>query len=897
VTTTGKTSPFPSAFRITDEDNVFIPDNPAEFMRAEIEELGLNVDLVEPQLSKIERLAAGGMGEIFTARDDTLGRVIAVKTLKPENQYSLDQIERIVREAKATAQLEHPNIVPIHSIGASPSKGIYFTMKRLRGDSLRHIITQMSQRNPAYTKVYTFHMRMSIFQKICQGISYAHSKGIIHRDLKPENILVGNYGEVTIIDWGLVKKMDSSYSSHVPTMQSPIEVYEMNDQGGFEDDAPYSQSMDTAMDAAAVNLPICNLTRDGQLNGTPRFMSPEQIFGDVEAIDTRTDIYSLGIILYELLTFTNPFSDKHEENEILNAVSRGQYRRPRQTAFGRDIPPELEAICLKAMNMNKESRYKAVNELLKDLIAHQEGLRVMAYRAPYWRRMIKFFKRNPIKTAIVFSGLVALLTFISANYIVYSYYYNLTMRQVHLSVASGEFKLDALSKRLNDEQEARLAAERRGEEGQEIIGQERYEATMTEIDNHFNEASLLLSSMAGLRNSRQDIHQWRERIMKRRIKFCLEHGKLNELRKLRGLLAANFGDNLERSSEEMSGLIAEMEVALAGQCTLEVQTTPPGAALEIAPLVMDADGTQLGSGSPVNFELLYSPLRGLRLPKGTYLIKMQLEGIPELVCPVTLKHGEQKSVWYDLPKAIPAGTAYVPGGICLIGGKASPYRRELEVDVKPFFISLYEVTNGEYLEFWLSLDGVREREEYISRVILTAGSNVAFAAWDGSGKLLPELKREHPVVGISREAAEAYCQWLGRKLHRPCRLPTVEEWEKAARGTDGRPYPWGYSFVSSYVFTHENEDALREYGRWAPPGSFPADISPYGVFDMAGNVREWTASEFPDASDTFFQIKGASSSTPRRYLPLECSDDTAVAPSDVGFRYVLPYLDTDTAQD
>ena len=114
------------------------------------------------------------------------------------------EIERLVREAKAAAQLEHPNIVPIHSIGVSPSRGVYFTMKRLRGDSLRHIVNQLSQRNPAYTRVYTGSVLMSIFLKICQGINYAHSKGIIHRDLKPENILVTRYGDYPkIIDFGL----------------------------------------------------------------------------------------------------------------------------------------------------------------------------------------------------------------------------------------------------------------------------------------------------------------------------------------------------------------------------------------------------------------------------------------------------------------------------------------------------------------------------------------------------------------------------------------------------------------------------------------------------------------------------------------------------------------------
>ncbi|MBR4418366.1 MAG: serine/threonine protein kinase, partial [Victivallales bacterium] len=437
-------SPFPPPVNDNDEEQEqpVAPSNPDEFMHGVLDEMGFRYVSSEPMLENIQPYAHGGTGEIFTAQDGTLGRTVAVKTLRPRHQYSIDQIERIVREAKAAAQLEHPNIVPIHSLGVSPSRGVYFTMKRLRGDSLRHIVTQLSLRNPAYTRVYTNSVLISIFLKICQGMSYAHSKGIIHRDLKPENILVGNYGEVTIIDWGLVKKMDMSSSPHVPGRHKPPAP--RVDLGAAEGGARQKEARPSAAATAgaAVSLPSGNLTKNGQLNGTPRFMSPEQVNGDVDDIDTRSDIYALGIILYELLTFRNPFEELVEEDEIFSAVSRGKYQKPRQTERKYSISPELEAICLKAMAVNKEQRYQAVGELLKDLMAHQEGLPVSAYTAPLHVRIAKFSKRNPIKTSAILSCVVAIFVYLMVSSFLDSLYFKRTMKQVQVSVATAEFKLD-----------------------------------------------------------------------------------------------------------------------------------------------------------------------------------------------------------------------------------------------------------------------------------------------------------------------------------------------------------------------------------------------------------------------------------------------------------------------
>ncbi len=885
-------SPFPPPVNDNDDEQerTVAPSNPDEFMHGVLDELGFQYVSSEPMLENIEPYAHGGTGEIFTAQDGTLGRTVAVKTLRPRHQYSIDQIERIVREAKAAAQLEHPNIVPIHSIGVSPSRGVYFTMKRLRGDSLRHIINQLSLRNPAYTRVYTRSVLISIFLKICQGINYAHSKGIIHRDLKPENILVGNYGEVTIIDWGLVKKMDTSSSTHVPGRYKPASS---SVDLGAAPVAPRPLQVDAtpSTTAGSVSLPSGNLTKNGQLNGTPRFMSPEQVNGDVEDVDTRSDIYALGIILYELLTFRNPFEELAGEDDIFAAVARGIYQRPRQTERKYSISPELEAICLKAMAVDKEKRYQAVGELIKDMMAHQEGLPVSAYKAPLYVRVMKFSKRNPIKTSAILSCIIAIFIYLMVSSFLDSLYFKRTMKQVQVSVATAEYKLDQLDKQLERASAVPLNA------SAEVLTSERYDELRDEIESHFNEANLLLNSVAGLHHGAQlMIQTWRERIMTAQIEFCLKHHKIKELRKIRAIMSAAMGGDLEAYSYKMRTLIHDMETALLGVCHLQVESNPPGADVMISFTEQKEEGV-MTVGAPVHDDMLYTPVYNFSLGKGSYIVTLRLDGAPDLSFPVTLKHGENKQLMIEIPREVPEGMVYIPGGTCLVGGAQSPYKREYEANVEPFFISRREVTNREYIAFWLTLQDTKLLNSYMSRVLLSRGSNLPKNAWNRSGKPIAEIDLDKPVVGISREAAKAYCVWYSERCGRPCRLPTAEEWEKAARGTDGRLYPWGNVFVKEYAFTYENKAARKEFGLWAKPESFPMDVSPYGVYDMAGNVREWTSSDFPESGGVFPQIKGASSSTPSRYLPLERADDTAVAPSDVGFRFVMPYLPRDTAGD
>ena len=167
------------------------------------------LDLLGPQgddwknFGRMRTLGLGGVGEVFSATEPCLRRYMAVKILRSEYRSRRSQVASFIREARITAQIEHPNIVPVHRIGYSPDAGVYFTMKEIEGRDLRSIIRALREKKPMADRFASLSRRLEIFIAVCQGIAFAHSKGIVHCDLKPANIMVGNFGEVMIMDWGL----------------------------------------------------------------------------------------------------------------------------------------------------------------------------------------------------------------------------------------------------------------------------------------------------------------------------------------------------------------------------------------------------------------------------------------------------------------------------------------------------------------------------------------------------------------------------------------------------------------------------------------------------------------------------------------------------------------------
>ena len=275
-------------------------------------------------------LGQGGMGAVLLCRDRRIGRDVAVKAV---HRALLDRpnVEgRFLREAQVQGQLEHPAIVPVYDIGSNDEGGLYFTMKRVRGTTLESIIDRLLAGDEDTTAKHSRHKLLRAFATACLCIEYAHSRGVLHRDLKPENIMLGDFGEVYVLDWGVAKLV------------------------GGEDDLP-SLTIDSAASSTVE-------TQHGKLVGTPHYMAPEQVDGPVGELDARTDVYALGAILFEILTFDR-LKPVGELDEVLQATLQGVEARASVRLPELDVPPELEQICVRATATDPTQRYATVREL------------------------------------------------------------------------------------------------------------------------------------------------------------------------------------------------------------------------------------------------------------------------------------------------------------------------------------------------------------------------------------------------------------------------------------------------------------------------------------------------------------------------------------------------------
>jgi eukaryotic-like serine/threonine-protein kinase len=324
---------------------------------ARLRTAGAEPELAGTRYRLIERIGSGGMGSVYSAEDATLGRRVAIKILDAPDS-SGDLAVRLQREAHILASLEHPGIVPVHDAGTLADGSVFYAMKFVEGERL----DRFSERES------TLPGRLRIFQRICDTVAFAHTRGVLHRDLKPENIMTGPFGEVLVMDWGVAKILRANRISAAA-------------------ETAHEQSRDASGGIAAVSTRTPLKTAHGAVLGTPGYMAPEQARGDVEHLDERADIYSLGAILQFLIA----------------ASARGTQNTPRA----------LTAIARKAMEADPAGRYASVSELGQDIARYLDGLPVLAYPENVLQKVQRWAARYRLAIVLVLTYLVvrALLIF------------------------------------------------------------------------------------------------------------------------------------------------------------------------------------------------------------------------------------------------------------------------------------------------------------------------------------------------------------------------------------------------------------------------------------------------------------------------------------------------------
>jgi serine/threonine protein kinase len=306
-------------------------------------------DLAGTRYRLVQRIGSGGMGAVYVSEDRVLGRRVALKILDIPDASS-DLAARLLREAHILARLEHPGIVPVHDAGTLADGRVFYAMKLVEGRRLDRLMEQ-----PA-----PLPDRLRIFQRICDAVAFAHARGILHRDLKPENIMVGPFGEVLVMDWGIAKILRHQEES------AP---------GGG------SEARDTVMFGPVK-------TAHGTVLGTPGYMAPEQARGEIETLDERADIYSLGAVLQFLLAGPSLEVEQSPTHNMSN------------------VPRPLAAIARKAMAADAGNRYASTAQVGDDIAHYLDGLPVTAYPENIFRKLARWGSRYRLAIVLVITYLI-----------------------------------------------------------------------------------------------------------------------------------------------------------------------------------------------------------------------------------------------------------------------------------------------------------------------------------------------------------------------------------------------------------------------------------------------------------------------------------------------------------
>ena len=707
-------------------------------------------------------IARGGMGTIVHAFDRLLDRPVALKLLPGEWLGDPGARLRFIDEAKATAQLDHPSVVPVHDVGELGDGRLFFAMKLVQGVNLEQVLEHARAGNPGAKSLPAL---LQAFLRVCEAVAFAHARGLLHRDLKPQNIMLGEFGEVYVMDWGLFKwsgqAVDTGRGDPPSSRRQPP---------SFEDPAEQ---------AKRDSFIRRHLESDGRFAGTLSYMSPEQ--ARARSLDARSDVYALGAVLHEILVGVPPLEPSQGESvpTFLIRVCSEHRLLPseRYRAIDPDhrmpweVPAPLDAICARALAVERDERYPDANALVSELASYLDGklereVRGKAARAAARRAQAAAMDLREVRSA-----------------------------------------LEALS-----EETARLERDvpawddgprkqhlQRTMRGMETL-RAKEAASFSEAALAFEESLAHLPTDAAIRQELAELYLGRYQTA---VAMHDEGAKL-------------YFESLVRKHDPDGSLSEKLDAR--GSIVIEAQSE---ARLR---RYVERD-FRLVVGEPMAEGA--KSLIAVALEGGSYVIEAG-----DVRLPIFVEPGDELKVTVpSFPSD--AEFVYVPGGPFRCGGDdLAPGALPATVAELPSFaIHKFPITNREYLAWLMTLPD-EQRAQHVPRRSPDGG-------WflDPREPVLPEgdplFHPDAPVVAISYDDASRFSADHG------WRLPTELEWEKAARGVDGRIFPWGNRFDATFC---KMRDSRAGGPSPEPVGAFPADESPYGVRDMAGGSRDWTSS-------------------------------------------------------
>lgn len=701
----------------------------------------------------VRKIDEGGMGVVYEVRDETLNVHRALKVMEGRRRTE-SELWQFRREVDITATLDHPSVVPVFGTGMLPDGRMWYTMRLVDGVTLSRALFVY---HSGHSK-WTLRQLVARLEMVARTVDWAHRNGVVHRDLKPKNLMLDRFDSVQVLDWGIAVLR----SDFVP---------EASRKAGHGNQS----------------RPI----------GTPQYMAPEQARGLPP--DEQCDVYSLGVILFEILLGRVPLDG--DPHTILRRLRSGAEVDVAPRLSG--TPEGLAAICTHALKWEPSQRYKSCAVFADDLRAWFDGeqKQVEAIQlAAKARPLLEEARRLRNESRALRQGAEAQLDGV-------------------LPGAPEADKHDAWAL------------------------QDRAESLLVEAD--------VLDASAE-QNLRAALIAW--------DRHDPAHQALADLyrRAAEEAEAAHDGRGAARARVLLSHHDRGRHAAwLRGDSWLRLDTAPGQAATRVY--------TWRAMNRYLRPELIadlgVAPIANALLPAGSHLLEFALEGRATVRMPIVLLAGERwerRAPWESadrpvvlrLRSEIGPDDCLVPAGFFQAGGDADALDGLPRIDlwVEGFVMRRYPVTNLEYAAYLDDLRRTGNSEEATRRTPRMAGQSALAHAfvWDGTQHVLgsttegPLLPNE-PVVFVDWYDASAYAEWYAARTGEAWRLPHELEWEKAARGVDGRLYPWGDHFEPTWTNV---PGATGVAPRRAVVTDWPKDQSPYGVRGLTGNVRDWCANAY-----------------------------------------------------